>query len=424
MRYKKLQKRCRWLALSGLVFIGIFSYFLLIQSIPDKIRIVAGREETFDLKVPVTGEIENSEIQVFTNQSPRVNTNQIHIDMHESFTLKSETEGSFAIACKLFGIFALKEVDVEVINEEMVVPCGTPVGIYVKTDGVLAIGTGAVTGLDGMNYEPSYNIVQSGDYIKTVNDEVVTTKEELIEKVNQYGETDIELGVIRNEEYIKLNITPVKTGETEYKLGVWVRDDMAGVGTMTYYTPEKHFAALGHPVSDADTSMTIKLGEGLLYETKIVGITKGEKGKPGELAGVIDYQPMYCMGTVAGNTETGIYGTLENIPTDMQKESFMELGLKQEIELGTAEIISYVSGERKTYEIEIESLAFHSSSINKGIQFRVTDEDLLNLTGGIVQGMSGSPIVQNGKLIGAVTHVFVNDPTRGYGIFIENMLEH
>ncbi len=422
--YIKFQKRCRWLALAGLVLICIFSYDLLKESVPDKIRIVAGREETFDLKVPITGEMEESQLEVLTNQSPRVDQDKIHIDMNQSFTLKSAKEGSYSIDCKIFGIFSFKQVDVEVIKEELVVPCGIPVGIYVKTDGILAIGTGTVTGIDGMNYEPAEHLVKSGDYIKTVNEEAVTTKEELIEKVNQYGDSDIVLGLVRNGEYTQIRVEPVKTGEAEYKIGVWVRDDMAGVGTMTYLTSDLSYGALGHPVSDADTSTTIRLGEGLLYETKIIGITKGEKGKPGELSGVIDYETKHCMGTVAGNSESGIYGELKRMPESLKGETAVPVGLKQEMELGPAQMISTVSGERRTYDIVITSLDYHSESENKGIQFEVVDEALLNLTGGIVQGMSGSPILQNGKLVGAVTHVFIQDSTKGYGIFIENMLKH
>lgn len=422
MRYQRFQRKCRWLIPAGLISICVFSYFLLMGSIPDKIRIVAGREESFNLKVPVTGEVSDEGLPVFTNQSPAVDESQIHINMNRSFTLQSQEEGSFSIICKLFGIFSVKEVAVEVINEEMAVPGGIPVGIYVKTDGVLAIGTGAVTGMDGMNYEPAYHLVKSGDYIKTVNDEVVTTKEELIEKVNHYGSHDIVLGLLREGAYTQIRVTPVKTGEAEYKIGVWVRDDMAGVGTMTYYTSDVHYGALGHPVSDADTGTSIHLGEGLLYETKIVGITKGEKGKPGELAGVIDYHERYCMGTVSGNSETGIYGVLKEIPKSLTDAEFVEIGMKQELKTGAAQIISCVSGERRAYDIKITSIDYNSESINKGIQFQVTDPELLALTGGIVQGQSGSPILQDGRLVGAVTHVFVQDPSKGYGIFIEEMI--
>ncbi len=424
MRYQRFQRKCRWLMPAGLVSICIFSYFLLMESIPDKIRIVAGREESFDLKVPVTGEVSDEGLPVFTNQSPTLDKSQVHINMNESFTLQSEEKGSFSIVCKLFGVFSLKEVSVEVVNEEMAAPGGIPIGIYVKTDGILAIGTGAVAGMDGMNYEPAYHLIKSGDYIKTVNDEVVTTKEELVEKVNRYGSQDIVLGLLRDGAYTQIRVTPVKTGEEEYKIGVWVRDDMAGVGTMTYYTTDLHYGALGHPVSDADTGTSIHLGEGLLYETKIVGITKGEKGKPGELAGVIDYHEKYCMGTVSGNSETGIYGVLKQIPKSLMDTEFVDVGLKQELKTGAAQIISCVSGERRAYDIKITSMDYNSESVNKGIQFQVTDPELIKLTGGIVQGMSGSPILQDDKLVGAVTHVFVQDPTKGYGIFIEEMIGH
>ena len=166
-----------------------------------------------------------------------------------------------------------------------------------------------------------------------------------------------------------------------------MRDDLAGVGTMTYYTPQMEYGALGHPVSDVDTSTMIRLEEGQLYETRIVGITKGEKGSPGELAGVIDYQPSFRLGTVQGNSQTGIYGWLDRIPSGLENAEVVEVGMKQELETGPAQIISSVSGERRRYDIEIQELDFHSGNENKGIQFRVTDPKLLELTGGIVQGM-------------------------------------
>ncbi len=396
MWYVKFQKRCRWLALSGLILICIFFYFLLMDSIPDKIRIVAGREETFDLKVPVTGQVQPSQVQVFTNQSPAV-SGEIHqgtidaaqtvINMNDRFTLKSSKEGEFLISCKLFGIFDLKDVSVEVVSSRTVIPCGTPVGIYVKTEGVLAIGTSPITGIDGMSYEPALHIIQSGDYIKMVDNQVIHDKEELVERVNASGGETLVLGVQRGEELIQLKVTPVQTERDQYRLGIWVRDDLAGVGTMTYYTPQMEYGALGHPVSDVDTSTMIRLEEGQLYETRIVGITKGEKGSPGELAGVIDYQPSFRLGTVQGNSQTGIYGRLDRIPSGLESAEVVEVGMKQELETGPAQIISSVSGERRRYDIEIQELDFHSGNENKGIQFRVTDPKLLELTGGIVQGM-------------------------------------
>ncbi|MFP3154558.1 SpoIVB peptidase [Lachnospiraceae bacterium ZAX-1] len=422
MRVIKLKKWGRWFFAIGFVLLGLFFARSLEQSIPDEIRIVAGREETFDLKVPVTGVLTDERLEVFGNQTQALDRSSIHVDMNDTFTLKSSEQGSFSIVCKLFGFISLKKVAVEVVDEERVVPCGVPIGIYVQTDGVLIIGTGTITGFDGMNYEPAYHIVKSGDYIKTVNEEVIKTKEDLIRKTNAYGAQSIVLGIIREGEFIQIKVDPVKTGDEEYKLGIWVRDDLAGVGTMTFYTENMQYGALGHAVSDVDTSTMITMGDGLLYETSIVGITKGEKGKPGEISGIINYQEEDCLGDVLYNSSVGIYGHLDKLPRLLDEVAYAQVGLKQEIELGPAMIVSSVSGERKEYAILITGIDYGSENENKGILFEVTDDDLLSLTGGIVQGMSGSPILQHHKMIGAVTHVFIKDATKGYGIFIENML--
>ncbi|GHU43737.1 SpoIVB peptidase [Clostridia bacterium] len=418
----KLQRYAKHLAYLLPLLFFVFAYHSLLHAIPDQIRMVAGREESFHLKLPLTGEVKEGSVPVFTNQSTEIDPTRIHLNLRDSFTLSSQAEGEFSISCKLFGLLPVKTVPVSVLPQESVIPCGTPIGIYVQTDGILVIGTGAVTGMDGMNYEPAYHLMKSGDYIKTINGEAVLRKEEFIRKINQYGGADIDLGIVRGEESIHLMIHPVETGAGEYKLGIWVRDDLAGVGTMTYYTNNLNYAALGHPVSDMDTGEMISLENGILYEANILGITKGEKGKPGELAGAIDYQAKHRLGTVTGNEKSGIYGQLERIPEGLEEASPLEIGMKQDVALGAATIISTVSGERKEYEVVITDIAFNSSSENKGIQFKVIDPALLNLTGGIVQGMSGSPIIQNGKLIGAITHVFVQDAAKGYGIFIENMM--
>lgn len=322
-----------------------------------------------------------------------------------------------------FGIFEIKEVAVEVVEEKNIIPCGMPVGIYVKTEGVLVIGTGTVTGTDGMNYEPAANIAKGGDYIKTIDEKVVKTKEEVIEAVNHSKGKPIVLGIMREGEYIELKVKPVKTGEAEYKLGIWVRDDLAGVGTMTFCDSNGRYGALGHPVSDIDTGTKVALSEGILYEAQVAGITKGEKGHPGEVSGLITYMEQFRLGTVEENTDCGIFGKLERMPEELKEVEYIPIAMKQEVREGKAEIVSYLSGERKTYEIEIIGIDYSSSNVNKGIMFEVTDPELLKLTGGIVQGMSGSPIIQDGKLIGAVTHVFVQDAARGYGVFVEKMLQ-
>ncbi len=280
-----------------------------------------------------------------------------------------------------------------------------------------------MTAADGLTYDPADQIVRSGDYITAVNGTAISEKEELVNFVNQCGGQPLILGILRDEAVIEVKIDPIILEDGSYKIGIWVRDDMAGVGTMTYVKKDLEYGALGHPVSDADTGSMIELSGGTVYQTQIVGIVKGENGSPGELTGIIDYKEKYCLGDIKENTKTGIYGTVNQIPEGM-KESYAEVCMKQDIQKGSAYILSSLDGTMRQYQIEIDDIDFNNKEENKGILFHVTDEKLLNETGGIVQGMSGSPILQDGKIIGAVTHVFVSDATKGYGVFIEKMMEH
>lgn len=229
----------------------------------------------------------------------------------------------------------------------------------------------------------------------------------------------------RNGKEIQVKVTPVKTGDNEYKMGIWVRDDTQGIGTMTCLTREGNYAALGHGISDIDTGELLNSEGGILYQAHVWGIKKGESGSPGALYGMISYENQKMLGDISKNTSIGIYGTLKS--EEQKQELIDKYGLEplemeshDNIEKGKAYIRSYVSGEACDYEVEIEKINENSSK-NKGIVLKVTDERLLKLTNGIVQGMSGTPIIQNGKWIGAVTHVFVNDSTMGYGIFADVM---
>ena len=218
-------------------------------------------------------------------------------------------------------------------------------------------------------------------------------------------------------------MTPVLAEDGSYKLGAWVRDDTQGIGTMTYVDMNGNFGALGHGISDSDTGRVVEIENGALYETEIFGIEKGSAGNPGVMAGVIYYGPGSRLGSVKSNTGCGVFGTVEQAFWDTVKHPAAEVGHRQDVKRGTAWIRSYVSGKACDYEIEIQRVDYSPSRENKSLVFQVTDERLLRLTGGIVQGMSGSPILQNGKLVGAVTHVFVQDSTRGYGIFVEDMIK-
>lgn len=331
---------------------------------------------------------------------------------------------SYIIQYKLLGMIPLKEAKVEVIKPAYVIPGGIPIGIYLETEGVLIIGTGQVTGVDGLNYEPAYHIVQGGDYIQAVNGQQIYDKEELIEAVNAGGKEDIILDLERNGEALQVRLEPVQTGQEEYKLGIWVRDNTQGIGTLTFLTENGRFGALGHGVNDVDTGTLLEISEGALYDTNIIDIKRGEKGAPGELSGLIRYRNELICGQLTENTNVGIFGDSEERLYEKLKPERLQIGYKQEIEPGVAFVRSSISGEIKDYEVEILEIHRKDEDMNKGIILKVTDPELLDLTGGIVQGMSGSPIIQNGKLVGAVTHVFVQDSTKGFGVFIENMLEH
>lgn len=418
----KIQKGIQKVAEAGFFALLFFAWYSLENEIPSEINVVAGEEEQFDFGVPVTMTAEEGAKDVFDNMAPKTDTEKITIHTEEVYQVSEQENSSCTMTCKLFGVIPVKEVDVSVVSKEELVPSGMPIGIYVETDGVLVIGTGSVSGTDGVSREPAASLVKSGDYICSVNGEEIETKEQLTEKVNRYGADKIDLGIRRNEEMIDVFVTPVLSEEGGYKLGIWVRDDLAGIGTMTYLTDDLSYAALGHGVNDADTSSLLEMKEGSLYQTDIVDIVKGEHGTPGELTGVINYRKEYCLGSINSNSEVGITGKLDQVPVQLSEVKSVPVGLKQEIEMGKANIICDLDGHRESYEIEISEVNYSETKDKREIVFEVTDPKLLDVTGGIVQGMSGAPILQNGKIIGAVTHVYINEPTKGYGIFIEEML--
>lgn len=315
----------------------------------------------------------------------------------------------------------IKEVSVQAVQKQRVIPGGIPVGIYLETDGVYVVGTAEVESADGLMYEPAYQIIQTGDYILAVNGRQIHDKDELIECV-QACQTDIMiLKVLRGTEVIQVRISAVET-EENYKLGIWVKDDIQGIGTLTYVTEDLQFGALGHGITDTDTGELLDVSGGSLYDTSILEIVKGESGEPGEISGMITYSDRHERGSITKNTSAGIFGITDSQIREQIQMTPVEVAFKQEIVPGKAYIRSSVSGELKEYEIQIQEIRLNENDVNKGMVFQVTDPELLALTGGIIQGMSGSPILQNGKLIGAVTHVFVNDPAKGYGIFAETMM--
>lgn len=403
-RYYHFIKKITGLGLILWMAFGIQSF---LTAIPGQIYITRGNAIDYNFGVPVKVVLKEESMEAFENYAPNIQETGLP---------------EYTVTCKLFGIFPVKDVDVMLVEEDYVYASGEPIGIYARTDGVLIIGTGIVEDCEGSEVKPTENLLKSGDYIVSINGDMVSKKEELTEKINQYGSEKEVLGIRRDNEYLEVAVNPVKNIRGNYMIGVWVRDDLAGVGTMTYYEKNGDFGALGHAISDGDTGMPLEMSEGWIYNTQIIGIQKAKGGTPGELSGIINYSENNCLGRILENTSIGIYGRLDKGMGTQVNNQMYEVAYKQDIQRGKAYIVSSLSGQSAFYEIEIESVDYSGNEENKGILFRVTDEKLLDKTGGIVQGMSGSPIIQNGKIIGAVTHVFVQDSTRGYGIFIENML--
>ena len=391
--------------------IGMFcwaAYSNYKQSIPDTIRIKAGTSEEINFGIPASGTI--------LADSSRV------IALNQPVTLVAgQSKDSYEMELKLFGVLPLKNIDIEVIEDTMLTPVGEPIGIYVKTQGVLVIDTGEFKSISGEKVSPSMYRLQAGDYLTAMDGIAVTGKRQIKEYVEQCEGKDIIFQVSRKEEVIQVKITPESDEQGTYKMGAWLRDSAQGIGTMTYLDQNNHFGALGHGINDMDTGELLKLGNGLLYQTQIVAIQKGKRGEPGELTGVIEYQPDKVTGVITKNTGEGIYGVVteefcsEEIPA-------LPVALKHEITTGAAQIYCNVDGTTDYYDIEITKLSYQEENKNRQISFRVTDERLLELTGGIVQGMSGACIIKEDKIVGAVTHVLVDDPQKGYGIFIEDML--
>lgn len=337
-------------------------------------------------------------------------------------TVEVSQNGSYQIRCKWLGVLPLKTIKVHTVEKQEVLVSGSPVGIYMETKGVLVIDSGEITDREGIRRTPAEHIIQSGDYICEIDGKVLTGKRQLMQLVRENQGEPMELQVIRHQETIKLEMTPVETEDGSYKLGIWVRDNIQGIGTLTYVEPNGTFGALGHGISDADTGERLEISDGDLYRADILSIRKGTAGTPGELRGVINYREENRIGTICGNSQYGIRGQMEpGKYTESMKK--IPTGLKQEIQTGKAEIRCDIGDGIREYQCEILEIDSNARDTNKCFVLRITDDDLLSRTGGIVQGMSGSPVLQNGKLIGAITHVFVNDPTKGYGIFIENMME-
>lgn len=396
---------------TGLYF-GVRLYF------PSTIVLRSGESSTLSFNMPLRCEILSENMAVSAVNDKPVSGN-INVSLNSPLKLQAENTGNASLRLSFCGI-PIKNSTITVLPDTELIPCGQAVGLELNTDGILVLGTGEVRTVTGKYVSPCSGILKSGDLIKKIDKITLTDKESLIECVEKSSGI-VTITVERGGKSFTASVKPALSSESgKRKLGIWVRDSTQGIGTITCYDNKGKFYALGHPVTDVDTGEIMKISNGKIMPTQITAVNRGEKGNPGEIIGNTDKNN--TIGSVKSNTPYGISGKLAYMPkTDIKK---CKIALKNEVKEGSATILATTEGGRvREYNIEIENSNTFSLDNSKAMVIRITDKELIKQTGGIVQGMSGAPILQGGRLVGAVTHVFIQEPAKGYGIYIEDMIK-
>lgn len=388
-----------------IVFIVTFSVaFVKVASLP---KVVSVTSSNTDINKLSNNKLKSNFIYTVETLSQKAILNKSDIDLN----------------VKLFGIIPVKKVTLNLEPEVRVIPGGDPVGIKLLTEGIIVVGFSDVETETGNQKSPGVEAgIEIGDVILEANGEKLNEINTLSNIVSKSKGKKVNLKVKSKDKIINTYISPIKINDSEgYKLGLWVRNSTSGVGTLTFYDENtKSFGALGHPINDVDTGKILSIKDGSIYNAKIISIEKGEKGNPGELRGMFTDNDK--VGNLNKNTFSGVYGSINN-DLNVYNKKPISIGRQSEVKEGPAKILACIDGSKtEEYDIMIEKTTYQSEPDSKSMVLKVVDKRLLEKTGGIVQGMSGSPIIQEGKLIGAVTHVFVNKPNMGYGIYIEWML--
>lgn len=340
-------------------------------------------------------------------------------------TITKVDDDSNKYEIKFLGMIPLKSVEVEKIKDLELYPGGVPIGVRVSSEGVLVVGYSDIEINNEKEESPGkVGGLEIGDVILKINGIEMHNSRDLVKAIKQSEKDSIKVDILRHGENITKIVTLKKENNKDYKIGLWIRDSTAGVGTMTFYDDtSKKFGALGHPITDSDTNEPFLIKDGDVIESSIISIRKGEKGSPGELKGIF-INESNPTGEIDKNTQSGIFGQLNSNILQKSDIKRLKVGFRDEIFPGKAKIITTIDENGpQEYEIEIEKLLNQNVASSKSMVIKVTDPRLLEKTGGIVQGMSGSPIIQNNKIVGAVTHVLINKPDTGYGIYIEWMLQ-
>ena len=365
-----------------------------------------------------------SNIVIYDNESVHFNTKlEVVAKNKENIgavsNLNNKSLENYTSDLSLMGVIPVKSVNIRVVKQRYVALSGESFGIKIFTKGVMVVGMSDVKSDKG-NINPAKNAgLKIGDIILKANGKEVNSNAELSEIINASGGKEIKMTVKRDDDIFTTKFKPVLSSDTgTYKAGLWVRDSTAGLGTMTFYsTVNGAFAGLGHGIVDVDTGILLPINSGEIVKTEILSVTKSKKGSAGEICGAFTGE---TLGTLTENCNCGLYGYYKDFE---QSENLILIANKQDVKTGNAKIYTTLdNGEPKYYDCVIERVDYTNSE-QKNLLVRINDERLIEKTGGIVQGMSGSPIIQNGQLVGALTNVFVNDPEKGYAVFAEEMYD-
>ena len=386
----------------------LLAYVTNITSIPNSIILFQNEELNFKTIAGIT--IEET---IPVGVAPKGDTQTSNIQPQTSKTYNLSLLG-----------FNIKKIQANIIQDRKVIPLGNLVGLKLYTQGVLVVGMSQIEGEDKKIYKPYEEAgIEQGDSIIKINNEEVENTEELLACVSKCKGKKMNITYLKEGVEVQTTITPVKTSKNTYKLGLWVRDAAAGVGTLTFYdTQTNSVASLGHGIQDIDTGEIVEISSGKFVTTEIVNVQKGEKEKPGRIEGSIE--ECVDIGKIYSNTRFGVFGYIKNKELlEINANKAVNIALRNEIKEDDATIICTLeNGKQEEYTVKIQKTFKNNNHNNKSMIVKITDERLLKKTGGIIQGMSGSPIIQNGKLIGALTHVLVSDPTTGYGVFADLMV--
>ncbi|WP_201023633.1 SpoIVB peptidase [Paenibacillus naphthalenovorans] len=400
--------------------------FRSFASFPEELRLFTGQQAHLQLSMPV-----NAQLTINHPEILKVNGTAEHsfqVDLHYPISLQSYKAGQAEMKLKLFGKIPLKTVKVNVVPDLKVIPGGQTIGVKLKSAGIMVVGHHLVAVAEDKKTSPGEEAkVQLGDLIVKMDGKPVNDVSKVAELVKAAGESKkpISLTILRGDQTLEIPITPAyDLLDNAYRLGLYIRDSAAGVGTLTFYAPDQGvYGALGHIITDMDTQTPIVVGNGEIVHSNVTSISKSQNGEPGEKRAQFSRESK-AIGNIEKNTQFGIFGKMYEAPSHSLSDKVLPVAFAEEVKEGPAQIYTVIGGQKvEKFDIEVIHVAKQEYPATKGMVIKITDSRLLEKTGGIVQGMSGSPIVQNGKVIGAVTHVFVNDPTSGYGCFIEWMLQ-